>query len=109
MAMVRVILRLVSRIFNPIEKRRIKKIEQGNIRKAVNTWIHKIHESWKIFSLQYQKLLLPISHPVVIRIQIGQGRVPKVSSISQLSALSDQSISGGSTEREIIPGSLEVR
>ena len=108
MAIVRVILRLVSRIFNPIEKRRIKKIEQGNIRKAVNTWIHKIHESWKIFSLQHQKLLLPISHPVVIRIQIGQGRVPKISSISQLGALSDQPMSLREIEEKIWRLYLEV-
>ena len=82
MAIVRVILRLVSRIFSPMEKRRIKNIEQGNIRKAVNTWIHKIHESWRILLLLNLKLMLPISHPIVIRIQIGQGCVPKVGSIS---------------------------
>ena len=35
--LVLVILRLVSRIFKPMENRRIKKIEHGNIRKAVNT------------------------------------------------------------------------
>ena len=45
MARVRVILRLVSRIFSPMENLRMRKMAMGNIRKATATWIHRMMES----------------------------------------------------------------
>ena len=45
MARVRVIFRLVSRIFSPMENLRMRKMAMGNIRKATATWIHRMMES----------------------------------------------------------------
>ena len=45
MAIVRVIFKLVSLIFSPIEKRLMRKMAAGNIRNDMKTWIQRIHES----------------------------------------------------------------
>ena len=110
-AIVRVILRLVSRIFNPMENRRIKRIAAGNIRNATATWIHKIQESWNILLMGRSWTFWGCQYLTLSSLGLRLAKVvwPKSVAFPSCVPWTKEKFPWKSTKTEIMPGSSKVR